>query len=183
MSAGYVYCITNPSMPDLVKIGTTTRTVEERLDEANSNSTWTPFPYKVEFAKWVTHAEQREKTLHRIFHSYRVNPHREWFRLPVETVRLHFELMDGPWWSEAPAETPTGKSKSREIVTQFLNDVIWPSDGAPTVEWRTMVEAFQDWKKRKGFYYGNVNDLYAIVKEQYGCPPWTGIQLKMESPS
>ena len=49
-------------MPDLVKIGVTTRTVEERLDEANSNSTWMPFPYQAEFAKWVLSAEQREHT-------------------------------------------------------------------------------------------------------------------------
>ena len=182
MSAGYVYCITNPSMPDLVKIGVTTRTVEERLDEANSNSTWMPFPYQAEFAKWVLSAEQREHTLHRIFHSYRVNPKREWFRVPVETVRLHFELMDGPWWSETQEETPTMKSMSQDIVTQFLNETVYPAEGPGMVDWMDAVKAFQEWKKRKGHFYGNMNDLRTALCRQYGRPPWTDIRLKMESP-
>jgi hypothetical protein len=180
MSAGYVYCITNPSMPDLVKIGMTTRTVEERLEEANCNSTWTPFPYQLEFAKWVLHAEQREHTLHRIFHSQRVNPKREWFRLPVETVRLHFELMDGPWWA-LQEETQGSKSLSQDIVTQFLNETIYPNEDGGSVDWMDAVKAFQDWKKRKGHFYGNTTDLKNALFKQCGRPPWTDIRLKTES--
>lgn len=183
--SGFVYCIANSSMPDLVKIGMTSRTVEERLSEANSNSTWTPFPYHVEFAKWVLNAEQREKTLHRIFHSYRVSPNREWFRVPVDTVRLHFELMDGPWWSEAalPEETPLAKSMSQEIVTDFLNETVWPAEGGDGVECEDATKAFKEWKKRKGHFYGNMTDLKNALFKQYGRPPWTDIRLKMESPS
>lgn len=185
MSAGYVYCITNPSMPDLVKIGFTTRTVEERLEEANSNSTWTPFPFQVEFAKWVLAAEHREHTLHRIFHAHRVNPKREWFRVPMETVRLHFELMDGPWWSEPTQEpeTPLAKSMSQDIVHQFLNETIYPQEGGLSTDWMDVVKSFQEWKKRKGYHYGNVNDLRLLLFKQYGRPPWTDIRLKTESSS
>ena len=181
MSAGYVYCITNPSIPDLVKIGMTTRTVEERLEEANSNSTWSPFPYRVEFAKWVLRAEEREHTLHRIFHSERVNPKREWFRVPVETVRLHFELMDGPWWTVLPEDTHAAKSMSRELVTQFLNETVYPAEGDETVDWMDAVKAFQEWKRRNGHFYGNMTDLKNALVAQYGRPPWADIRLKMES--
>jgi hypothetical protein len=185
MSAGYVYCITNPSMPDLVKIGVTSRPLEERLDEANSNSTWTPFPYKVEFAKWVAHAEHRELTLHRIFHAQRVNPKREWFRVPVETVRLHFELMDGSLWTEAPAEaeTPLSKSMSQEIVHQFLNETVYPSVEDTATEWTDVVRAFQAWKKRNGHHYGNIKDLQTTLFTEYGRPPWSDIRIKTESPA
>lgn len=183
MSAGYVYCITNPSMPDLVKIGTTIRPLEERLDEANSNSTWTPFPYKVECAKWVLNATHREKTLHRIFHDQRVNPNREWFRLPVETVRLAFDLMDGPWWTETSAEpeTPLSKSMSQEIVHRFLNETVYPSVEDTATDWTEVIKAFQEWKKRNGYHYGNVNDLRLLLFKQYGRPPWTDIRIKTES--
>lgn len=34
-SQGYVYCFSNPSFVDIVKIGMTTRYIEERLQEAN----------------------------------------------------------------------------------------------------------------------------------------------------
>lgn len=183
MSAGYVYCITNPSMPDLVKIGYTSRSMEERLEEANSNSTWNAFPYQVEFAKWVLNANHREKTLHRIFHAYRVNPNREWFRLPVETVRLQFELMDGPLWKETAGTEDTGKSKSLDAVHEFLNDTIYPvEEGDGALEWLDVVGAWQGWKKQRGRHWGNTSDLKDTLISQYGRPPWSDIRLKMESP-
>lgn len=183
-SEGYVYCVTNPGIPELVKIGMTTRTVEERMEEANSNSTWMPYPHKVEFAKKVQDANHREKTLHRIFHAYRVNPNREWFRLPVDTVRLHFELMDGPWWEETTMDEdiPAGKKASPGIVRQFLNETIYPAEeGGSPVDWLDVVGVFQGWKKQNGHHYGNMTDLRDALTSQYGRPPWTDIRLKMES--
>jgi hypothetical protein len=182
MSHGYVYCITNPSIPDLVKIGLTTRTLEERLAEANSNSTWTPFPYQVEFAKWVAGCETKEITLHKIFHAQRVNPKREWFRVPVETVRLHFELMDGPWWS-AESCPPEPKTTSQDIVVQFLNDTVYPNENSTVTDWDSVKQAFQEWKKQKGHYHGNTGDLKNALFDQYGRPPWTDFRLKTESPA
>lgn len=43
MSKGYVYILTNPSMPGLVKIGMTTRTPDARALELDQTGVPTPF--------------------------------------------------------------------------------------------------------------------------------------------
>ena len=47
--SGYLYCFSNESLKNLYKIGMTTRTVEDRLKEANS-STWCPPNFKIELS-------------------------------------------------------------------------------------------------------------------------------------
>lgn len=46
MSKGYVYVLSNPCMPGIVKIGKTTRSVEDRANELYQ--TGVPEPFKVE---------------------------------------------------------------------------------------------------------------------------------------
>jgi len=45
--AGFLYVLTNPRMPGLLKIGCTTRSVEERVEELNA-ATGVPVPFVVE---------------------------------------------------------------------------------------------------------------------------------------
>jgi hypothetical protein len=87
-------------MPNLLKIGMTTRTPEERVKELFT--TGVPTPFKIEFAKKVCNPEQKEKTLHRLLEQYteRVSPRREFFRVSTEEVREFFDLMDGEMWEE-----------------------------------------------------------------------------------
>jgi hypothetical protein len=55
-------------MPDILKIGMTERTPEARLSEANTSDTWRPpTPYKIEFAKKISNASQKEKNTSRTF--------------------------------------------------------------------------------------------------------------------
>jgi hypothetical protein len=101
---GYIYCISNPSMPDILKIGMTERHVITRLKEANSSDTWRPpTPFVIEFAKKVSNVKDKEKTLHALLEQYteRVNPRREFFRVSVEEVRKFFDLMDGEYWVDS----------------------------------------------------------------------------------
>jgi len=96
MTEGYVYCFTNESMPGLVKIGMTTRTPEERLHEANNNGAPTyrpPTPYVIELAKRVNDPSRREQIIHKYFDHERVNPRREFFRVPMERIKPLFDLM------------------------------------------------------------------------------------------
>jgi hypothetical protein len=37
---GYIYCFSNPTLAEIYKIGYTTRTPLERLQEANASDTW-----------------------------------------------------------------------------------------------------------------------------------------------
>ena len=115
---GWVYCISNESMPGLLKIGMTDRTPQQRLAEANKSDTWRPpTNFAIEFAKKVKNALQKEKTIHKLLEEYneRVNRSREFFKIDVKKARLYFDLMDGEMW-EPPAEIkkePDGKKISK----------------------------------------------------------------------
>ena len=96
---GYIYVMSNESMSGILKIGVTERTPDLRLKEANS-STWIPTPFKIEFAKKVTYAKQKESTIHKLLTQYteRVNHRREFFRISLDEIRVYFDLMDGELW-------------------------------------------------------------------------------------
>ena len=90
---GWVYCISNESMPGLLKIGMTDRTPQQRLAEANKSDTWRPpTNFVIEFAKKVKNALQKEKTIHKLLEEYneRVNRSREFFKIDVKKARLYF---------------------------------------------------------------------------------------------
>jgi len=102
-SSGYIYCFSNPSLLGMVKVGMTTRYIEERLQEANHCGTWgPPTPYVIEFAKKVNNPREKEKALHRLLEKYseRVNTNREFFKIAVTDVKLFFDFVDGEYWSK-----------------------------------------------------------------------------------
>jgi hypothetical protein len=62
MSSGYLYCFSNKSMPNILKIGITERNLKLRLNEANASDTWRPpTPYKLEFAKKLLIQKKKKK--------------------------------------------------------------------------------------------------------------------------
>ncbi|WP_434286282.1 GIY-YIG nuclease family protein [Celeribacter sp. SCSIO 80788] len=84
MSKGYVYILSNPSMPGLVKIGMTTRDVEVRA--AALHTTGVPTPFKVEHEVYSPDCEAMELRAHEKFHSLRVNDAREFFKVRPSKV-------------------------------------------------------------------------------------------------
>ena len=140
MSDGYIYCFSTLSMPGILKIGKTKRTPEARLSEANASDTWRPpTPYKIEFAKKVYNASQKEKTLHILLeqYTYRIHPRREFFSVSPEEVRKFFDLMDGEMWvntleeeqqekeeedtSSSPRVNATSVKGCRDFAKCFIN--------------------------------------------------------------
>ena len=104
-------------MPGILKIGMTERTPEARLSEANASDTWRPpTPYNIEFAKKVSNASQKEKTLHTLLEQYtdRIHLRREFFRVSPEEVRKFFDLMDGEMWAETRKEEEDDEDESEE---------------------------------------------------------------------
>lgn len=104
MVFGYVYCLSNPFMPGMLKVGMTMRFPQDRARELFT--TGVPTPFKVEIAKKVLNPKQKEKTLHILLSQYtdRLSPNREFFRVSVEEVKVFFDLMDGEVWVENPEE-------------------------------------------------------------------------------
>lgn len=88
---GYVYIMTNPSMPGQVKIGYTTRSAESRSVELFTTAVPTPFDVAYEFRH--PHAAWVESLLHEAFVEQRVHDKREFFWLEPSEVVGVLELL------------------------------------------------------------------------------------------
>ena len=75
---GFVYCLSNPSMPNIFKVGFTCN-LKKRLYDLNSYSS-TPTPFKLVYAAKVADAEGEEKRAHSALAESRINKKREFFR-------------------------------------------------------------------------------------------------------
>ena len=77
---GWVYIITNKSMPDLIKVGFTTKDPDLRASELDN--TGTPHPYVVEYEVLVENPKKNEQLSHANLKKYKEN--KEWFRCSLE---------------------------------------------------------------------------------------------------
>lgn len=75
VSKGWVYIISNSAMPDIIKIGYTTRSPEARAVELDGTSS--PYAHIVEYAVRVSDPISIEKKVHRQLSSQNVG--KEWF--------------------------------------------------------------------------------------------------------
>jgi len=89
---GTVYVLTNPAMPDLVKIGKTTRDVSLRLSDLYT--TGVPLPFECEYAAKVKDVDQTEKAFHLGFKKDRVNIKREFFKIDPEQAIAFLKLLE-----------------------------------------------------------------------------------------
>ena len=78
----YVYALSNPSIPDILKIGFTGKHPEKRAQEI-SRSTGVPTPYKVEYAFKCHDGHNLEKEVHKELDYCRVSSDREHFRISL----------------------------------------------------------------------------------------------------
>lgn len=86
MTSGFVYVLLNPSYPDIVKIGLTERTSEERARELRTSGV--PTHFIVIYDELVSNCNAVEAAIHRRLAGYRVSDDREFFRVPVkEAIR------------------------------------------------------------------------------------------------
>lgn len=108
-TAGYIYVLSNESMPELVKIGRTNRTVEQRIRELQS--TGVPTPFKVEFSAYTDNSALSEATIHRALEAQgvRTSANREFFKMSVVEATAFVRLLVGlneereldyPTWTE-----------------------------------------------------------------------------------
>ena len=91
MNEGIIYVLTNPAMPDMVKIGKTGSDLSVRLDSLYS--TGVPLPFECAHAAKVPDMGKWEKAFHTAFGPYRVNPKREFFSIDPEQAVALLELM------------------------------------------------------------------------------------------
>lgn len=77
---GWVYVISNNAMPDLVKVGFSSKDPDLRASELNH--TGSPHPYVVDYEVLTEHPRDIEQQVHRKLSEYREG--REWFRCTPE---------------------------------------------------------------------------------------------------
>lgn len=85
MSKGFVYVLTNPAMPGIVKIGKTTRTPQHRCDELWQ--TGVPARFEVYAAVLAPDCHELEAFVHATLLQSRVSPDREFFAVEPECAR------------------------------------------------------------------------------------------------
>lgn len=86
----WVYILTNPAIPDLVKIGYTSNDPYTRAGQV-SRGTGVPVEYEVAWAYKCYKGERIEKEVHKYFKKQRVNPTREFFKVTLEEAKQAIE--------------------------------------------------------------------------------------------
>jgi hypothetical protein len=89
---GIVYLLSNPAIPNMVKIGITTRTIEKRMAELYS--TGVPLPFTCEYAINVEDVDMIESKIEQIFAKQKVNPKREFYSIGIVEAKAFFELIE-----------------------------------------------------------------------------------------
>jgi hypothetical protein len=79
---GWVYIITNKAMPDLLKVGFSTKDPELRADELHT--TGIPHRYVVEYDILVDEPYTVEQKAHKLLKSHHEN--KEWFKCDISTA-------------------------------------------------------------------------------------------------
>ena len=81
MAYGFVYFLSNPSMPEIYKIGFTMKHPKDRMADLSS-ATGCPTPFELLAFFGVENPQQVEQEIHRELWNFRVNQAREFFRAP-----------------------------------------------------------------------------------------------------
>jgi hypothetical protein len=107
-ASGFLYALTNPSMPGLVKVGMTQRRPEDRLHELSA-ATGVPTPFELRHSIHVTDAHTGEKALHAKWEKegLRTTGGREFFRMD-----LHRAIAD----MEGVARSQQGKGNKKALL-------------------------------------------------------------------
>jgi len=92
--SGCVYILSNPSIPNLLKIGYTSKTARERAKEIDS--TGVPTPFHVEYEAFVSNPKKTERKVHEILRSKRPNDNREFFECQLDEAITAIERVAGP---------------------------------------------------------------------------------------
>jgi hypothetical protein len=88
----WLYVLSNKNMPNLLKIGFTTKTPDKRAKQI-SRGTGVPTHFIVEYALKCFNGQALEAEIHKYLHSYRVNNDREFFQIPLDEAKRVVDLL------------------------------------------------------------------------------------------
>jgi|TARA_B110000908_G_scaffold2427_1_gene3287 hypothetical protein len=88
----WVYVLSNPASPGLLKIGYTKKFPEERAKQISS-ATGVALPYKVEWAYQCFNGEMVEREVHHKLKAQRINSSKEFFQVSLEEAKENIILI------------------------------------------------------------------------------------------
>lgn len=97
---GHLYILTNQSMPGLIKVGHTTKPMDQRMKELHS--TGVPTPFILEFYIEVGNSRAAEKIIHDSLFLYRNTKNREFFKISAKETILRIVLLFGDNYYKIP---------------------------------------------------------------------------------
>jgi len=113
MDEGYIYIIKNPSFQNLLKIGQTIRSPEERAREI-SNATGVPSPYEVAYYIQVPRCVEAEALIHESLKDYRHSDNREFFNISINKA---IDIIEKVALKLVEDEIP----KQEELINELVN--------------------------------------------------------------
>ena len=168
--SGYIYCVSNVSMPSILNIGITTTAPEVRLDDINGlYGKWRPpTPYKCEFAKRVCNIDKKITAIHRLLAKYRIHPEREFFRVSLEEARAIFDLLDDVG-DDANADIENKKTEMKAFEERMLECLFQRADDleADFVKRKEELRELNETIERRKNELANLNDVSQALRASY----------------
>lgn len=174
---GYVYILSNPVMPGLVKIGFTTEDdINVRLN--GLFQTGVPVPFDVEYACRIPDCKKVERALHRAFHPQRTHARREFFNIEAdqaiailelfEAIDLTVDVIRRGEETAAPEDiAATNKARKRRPPMNFLEMGLGKGDTIqyiPSLSEDVPVMATID-DEKKVMFRGEIRSLTSVTTE------------------
>jgi T5orf172 domain len=94
MNSGYVYILTNVSLPGMIKVGRTLRDSRSRARELFT--TGLPTPFQVAFEIFSDEHEKLEADFHQELHDFRISTNREFFKYPLDKAIILLQKLNSP---------------------------------------------------------------------------------------
>ena len=151
MAAGWIYVLMNPAIPNMVKVGKTTRDVEQRVAEL-SQPTGVPSPFVLIYKRWFSDCDIAEAAIHDLLErdGQRYTSSREFFAAsPWVVVDRIVALPDVDGEEGASSELPV-------LTTDPPWEIV--RDEAAAYEFRTG-DVLQDYARARELYRLASRDL------------------------
>lgn len=126
---GNVYILSHPAMPNLVKIGITSKHPIARATEL-AGSTGVPGAFIVEYWLGFEDAFEVESLVHEYFDGFRMDPAREFFYVDVGEVVRYIRHLKGTYVSFGNEGGEWTESTPKEVLTPWAElFASFPDDG------------------------------------------------------
>ena len=143
-ACGFIYILSNPMIPNLLKIGFTRRDVDERVKELSSKTS-VPAPFVIEACFLSERPSQHEKEIYRCLDKYQL-PSKEFFEIGIEKAVDVAESVIG----RPPHYLSNDILKTREIHREeykdpenLLEEITRKMSKANSIDDSTMNEALE----------------------------------------